>query len=231
MREVKRPGAVDAAPGPRGMRIDPSIAAPSHSAQESLIEHAEWTSRIAAAWQKGVEAILETGRLLIEAKAALKYGEFKSMVQLKLPFNPGTAQRLMAIARHPVISNAAHAPLLPPSWTTLYELTKLSPEALLPKIEDGSITPKTERRDVIAMRPVPTKKPSTKKAANVEKSIAAASARPVRDVVMPDEELALLREFARFVLFVAKSLTTDPKDHDAWKTLRGRVKAMLGGEL
>jgi len=51
MREVKRPGAVDAAPGPRGMilRTDPSIAAPSHSAQESLIEHAEWTSRIAAA--------------------------------------------------------------------------------------------------------------------------------------------------------------------------------------
>jgi Protein of unknown function (DUF3102) len=114
MREVKRPGAVDAAPGPRGMilRIDPFIAAPSHSAQESLIEHAEWTSRIAAVWQKGVEAILETGRLLIEAKAALKHGEFKSMVQLKLPFNPGTAQRLMAIARHPVISNAAHAPLV-----------------------------------------------------------------------------------------------------------------------
>jgi hypothetical protein len=78
MREVKRPGAVDAAPGPRGMilRIDPPIAALSHTAQASLIEApAEWTSRIAAAWQKGVEAILETGRLLIEAKAALKHGE------------------------------------------------------------------------------------------------------------------------------------------------------------
>jgi hypothetical protein len=75
-------------------------AAPSHTSQAPPIEHAEWTSRIAAAWQKGVEAILETGRLLIEAKAALRHGEFKSMIQLKLPFNPGTAQRLMAIARH-----------------------------------------------------------------------------------------------------------------------------------
>ena len=228
MREVELPRAVGAAPGPKGMilRIDPSIAASTYTTQAP-----EWTSRIAAAWQKGVEAILETGRLLIEAKAALKHGEFKSMVHHELPFNPGTAQRLMAIARHPVISNAAHAPLLPPSWMTLYELTKLSPETLLPKIEDGSITPKTERRDVIAMRPVPTKKPSTKKPANVEKSIATASDRPVRDVVTPDEALALLREFARFVLFVTKSVTTDPKDHDAWKTLRGRVKAMLGGEL
>jgi hypothetical protein len=117
MREVKRPDAVDAAPGPRGMilRIDPSIAASSYSVQASLIEHAELTSRIAAAWQKGVEAILETGRSLIEAKAALKHGGFKSMVQLKLPFNPGMAQRLMAIVRHPVISNAAHALLSPPS--------------------------------------------------------------------------------------------------------------------
>jgi Protein of unknown function (DUF3102) len=135
------------------LRIDPPIAAPPHTTQAPPIEHAGWTSRIAAAWQKGVEAILETGRLLIEAKAALKHGEFESMVQLKLPFNPGTAQRLMAVARHPVISNAAHAPLLPPSWMTLYELTKLSPETLLPKIEDGSITPKTERRDVIASSP------------------------------------------------------------------------------
>ena len=67
MREVKLPRAVGAAPGPKGMilRIEPSIAAPTYTTQAP-----EWTSRIAAAWQKGVEAILETGRLLIEAKAA-----------------------------------------------------------------------------------------------------------------------------------------------------------------
>jgi hypothetical protein len=192
--------------------IDP----PTHITQAPLIEHAEWTSRIAAAWQKGVEAILETGRLLIEAKAALNHGEFESVIQLKLPFDRRTAQRLMAIARHPVVSNAAHAPHLPPSWMTLYELTKLPPETLLPKIEDGSITPKTERRDVIAMRPVPTKKQntkkqSTKKPVTTEKPIATTSAKPVGDVAASNEELALLREFARFVLFVAKSVTTDPR--------------------
>jgi len=30
-------------------------------------------------------------------------------------------ERLMAIARHPLLSKAAHGPLLPPSWRTLYD--------------------------------------------------------------------------------------------------------------
>src|SRR5262245_20790937 len=94
----------------------------------------EWTSCIAAAWRKGVEAFIETGRLLIEAKDALDHGQFEAMVRLKLPFDPSVARKLMAVARHPVLSNRAHAHVLPPSWTTLYELTKLPDETLLPKI-------------------------------------------------------------------------------------------------
>src|SRR5690242_534661 len=38
---------------------------------------------------------------------------------------PHTARRLMAVAQHPVIAKGTHASLLPPSWTTLYELTRL----------------------------------------------------------------------------------------------------------
>ena len=36
---------------------------------------------------------------------------------------------LMAIAEHPAISNTNHGSYLPPSWGTLYELTKV-PEFL-----------------------------------------------------------------------------------------------------
>jgi len=38
---------------------------------------------------------------------------------------------LMAIAEHSVIGNVHHGGHLPPSWTTLYELTKLDNETLL----------------------------------------------------------------------------------------------------
>jgi hypothetical protein len=51
----------------------------------------------------------------------------------------------------------------------------------------------------------------------------------VPDAVAPDEELALLREFAVFVLSTANSVSVDSKDHDQWKTLLGRVKAIMMG--
>ena len=112
----------------------------------------EFEVAIRKAWQKGVESILETGRLLIEAKDRLSHGEFGDMIQLKLPFSRSTAFRLMAIAEHPVISNVAHAQHLPPSWMTLYELTKLPNEVIIDALKQKAITAGTERKDVTAIR-------------------------------------------------------------------------------
>jgi len=49
----------------------------------------------------------------------------------------------------------------------------------------------------------------------------------IREAVAFDEELDLLREFARFVIGRAR-VSTDPKDHAEWKVLLGRVKQVLG---
>ena len=48
------------------------------------------------------------------------------------------------------------------------------------------------------------------------------------DVVAPDEALALLKEFAAFVLNIAR-VNVDEKDQDAWKTLSGRVRMIVEG--
>jgi hypothetical protein len=77
-----------------------------------------WARKVRAAWQKSVESIIETGRLLIEAKAALPHGGFEIMVK-DLPFGARAAQFLMKVASHPVLSNPKHASLLPASWMTL----------------------------------------------------------------------------------------------------------------
>src|SRR5262249_48134579 len=97
-----------------------------------------WAAQIRASWQKCVTSIIETGKLLIEAKGQLGHGRFEAMSKTKLPFNPRTAQMLMGIAEHPVISNANHGSHLPPSWRTLYELTKIPDKTLLAEIENGS---------------------------------------------------------------------------------------------
>ena len=69
-----------------------------------------------------------------------------------------------------------------------------------------------------------SKKNSLKKAALAP----AVPVKVIHDPVAPDEELALLREFAALVINRARSISFDPKDNDEWKVLRGRVKAMLG---
>ena len=110
----------------------------------------DWQSyadRIAATWQEVVESIIATGRLLIEAKAKLKHGEFGDMMQL-VPFGERTAQMLMAIAANPVLSNTNHGSVLPPSWRTLYELSRFPDDLLLAKIEDHTINPDMQRKDI-----------------------------------------------------------------------------------
>jgi hypothetical protein len=73
------------------------------------------------------------------------------MVERDLPFKPSTARRLTKIAANECLSNRAHAHVLPQSWMTLYELTKLPAPELVARIEDGVINPKMQRKDVMAL--------------------------------------------------------------------------------
>jgi Protein of unknown function (DUF3102) len=111
-------------------------------------ERTQWAARISAAWQQSVTSIIETGWLLTEAKTALDHGEWLPMVETDLPFQRNTAQRLMKIAADSRLANRAHVPLLPPSWGTLYELTKLDDDTFDQKLRDGTINPEMQRKDV-----------------------------------------------------------------------------------
>lgn len=113
-----------------------------------------WASAINSAWRSTTEGILETGHLLIAAKAdpKMRHGQFEAMIQGDLDFDPSTATRLMKIAHNPVLSNPAHVQLLPPFWGTLSELTRLPVAELGDRLARGDITPKLERHQVIAWR-------------------------------------------------------------------------------
>ncbi|HWV19506.1 MAG TPA: hypothetical protein VN036_00585 [Devosia sp.] len=107
-----------------------------------------WARRIGGAWQKSIDAIFETGRLISEAKAALPHGAFGKMIANDLPFGADAAQRLMAIAADTKLTNAEHVRHLPPSWGTLYELSKLDTETFTRRIKEGTIRPDMLRREV-----------------------------------------------------------------------------------
>lgn len=115
----------------------------------------QWVERIAKAWRRTTESIIETGTIIADAKRGLPHGEFLKMVGDELPFSRQVAHRLMTVARNAVLSNVDSIPHLPPSWSALYELSKLDPPTLVAKIKDGTVNPKTTRRDVMAWRKQP----------------------------------------------------------------------------
>lgn len=110
---------------------------------------AAWVTRIHGVWQQSVEAIIETGRLLQEAKNDLPHGAFLGMVKAELPFGPRTAQALMVVAADERIRNAVS--YLPPHWGTLYQMTRLCDEEFDARVLDGTINPDMERNAVASI--------------------------------------------------------------------------------
>jgi hypothetical protein len=120
---------------------------------KSLARQTDYVAAIWKRWLDSVQNIFEVGRMLIEAKLKLDHGAFLEMVNGQLPFGEDAAQRLMAVARNPLLSNADHGRLLPPSWQTLYELSRVPEPTLQRALTDGTVTPAMERAEARALMP------------------------------------------------------------------------------
>jgi hypothetical protein len=116
------------------------------------LSRSEWAERITTAWQGQVGSIIEVGALLKAAKEELRRGDFMKMVKAELPFSQSTANKLMKIAACDHLRNSEHVPSLPAHWGTLFELTLLTAEQFEAGCKSGAINPKTQRRDVKALR-------------------------------------------------------------------------------
>lgn len=113
-----------------------------------------WADKIHTTWKDSVDAICAVGRLLIDAKADLPHGQFEKMVEADLSISVRTVQRLMEIGRDERIKEAQKrhsGSLLPSSWGTLYELTKLSDASFREGLASGAINVEMRRADVQAI--------------------------------------------------------------------------------
>lgn len=89
----------------------------------------EWGARILSAWQRSAEAIIVTGKLLMEAKNHVEHGEWLPMLE-QIGFHNRKAQRLMEIARDERLLNPSILTLLPDRWTKIHDLHLLEDDAL-----------------------------------------------------------------------------------------------------
>ena len=130
------------------------------AADEGLARVDQWADRITTALNSTVEGIFATASELAKAKAALKHGEWSRLFEpdehgvRKVPLSINAAQRFMSIRRNHLLvdAKAAHAQLLPPSWTTLAALAALPDDTLKAAITDGKVHPEMERKDVAAIK-------------------------------------------------------------------------------
>ena len=122
---------------------------------------AGWEARIRPHLERSVLGIIDAGRDLAAAEQTLDADGFRGLCA-RLGMSRGTASKLAAIAANPAL--VSHGKHLPPSWTTLYELSKVPADVLEAAIADGAVGPDTERVEAedIARRyaPAPRQAPA-----------------------------------------------------------------------
>jgi hypothetical protein len=114
----------------------------------------DWADRINASWDAAVKNFIETGRGLLASRASHQHGQWDRLfkdhpchVARPIRCTRQTAFRLMAIAKHPILSDVTHVYLLPRHWGTLYELTKLPEWFLKRLLTQGRIHPELTRSE------------------------------------------------------------------------------------
>lgn len=116
------------------------------------------------AGQATIQAILEIGSLLIEAREykdslVLPYKEkvWKEFIA-ELGFSMSSVTRYIKIAEHPIIGDKKHHQHLPSSVYSLYEISSIEPKQMLRMIKAGSVYTEMGRSEISALKQTPLPK-------------------------------------------------------------------------
>lgn len=111
----------------------------------------EFVREIGRLWSDAHGRFVEIGRYLLEAKARLAHGEFGQMIRNELPFEPRAANKLMVVAKA-IDDGVFERDMLPPSYTTVYELVSLRPDERDLAVREQVVRPDVTRDAVVAFR-------------------------------------------------------------------------------
>ena len=108
----------------------------------------DYAKAINSSWHKTTDNVLETARLCAEANKKFARAEPKKELIKKLDFNSATFSKLATIGQDPRLQAAPVKALLPPNYSIVYRVAKLSAEALDQAIKDGVIAPAMTRAEL-----------------------------------------------------------------------------------
>ncbi|MDB6016338.1 MAG: hypothetical protein JWR19_827 [Pedosphaera sp.] len=102
-----------------------------------------WAVQINGHLMAGVEAFIKAGQDLLAAKRQLGHGKFNTLFAPKmLRIDQRTAQMLMKISSHPVISKANNYAILPPALNSLYALSAVDELTFNRAIANHEVSPR-----------------------------------------------------------------------------------------
>lgn len=111
----------------------------------------QWAQAIRADLGQAVAGFVAAGEHLAEAKRDVGHGSWEAFCTERVGISPETARRLMEISHHAAIANPSHGSHLPPSWRTLWELSRLDPPLLEAAITAGDVHAEMERKAASAL--------------------------------------------------------------------------------
>ena len=88
---------------------------------------------IAASWRKSTEAIIETGNLLNKAESDFTHEQYSSLrdyLIAEVGISNSVISKLKTIARNPLLIDPNYHHRLPPSYATLYQISKIEQSVL-----------------------------------------------------------------------------------------------------
>jgi hypothetical protein len=109
-----------------------------------------WAGRVRASMRKTFTGVLETGKILRQARAELSHRQWLPMLT-KAGLKPRTAQVWMAVACNRRFANASPDSLLPPCVTTLNEISRLPEDVYQGLLADGTINSTVSRTTIAAI--------------------------------------------------------------------------------
>ena len=110
-----------------------------------------YATKIAAAWTRGVQSILDAAALCADADASLSKDK-KVELLAQLPFAAPTFSKLVQIGSDQRLATPELRGLLPPSYSIMYEVHLLDDEQLTRAVRDGVLHPEAKRSDIEALR-------------------------------------------------------------------------------
>jgi hypothetical protein len=112
---------------------------------------AQYADRITSAWHRATASIIEVGNNLIDAKKNLTPSDFRDLIrglEDQRVMSRSTISKLMTVASNAVLTKPDFQSQLPPSYETLYKLSRQDQAVLEKKIIDGEVTTETQQREI-----------------------------------------------------------------------------------